>query len=173
MKKVFALVFALFLSVQGGAFAESIKTTCWFPEVNQKLEDVAPYPQAPKDMVRHAIYLEEKENEGDYRLEIIIGKTLTVDCNQSWFAGGNLTEKTLEGWGYSYYELSEVGPQVQTLIGCPAGSEKEGFVPVNMGDSAFIRYNSKLPVVIYAPKGFEVKYRIWHAEAVSNEAIEK
>lgn len=28
-----------------------------------------------------------------------------------------------------------------------------------------LRYNSKLPIVIYAPKDMEVKYRIWKADS--------
>ena len=32
-----------------------------------------------------------------------------------------------------------------------------------------IRYNSRLPVVVYAPDGYEIRYRIWKA----SEAIEK
>jgi ecotin len=31
------------------------------------------------------------------------------------------------------------------------------------GDGALLRYNSKLPVVVYVPVDFEVHYRIWTA----------
>jgi serine protease inhibitor ecotin len=34
-------------------------------------------------------------------------------------------------------------------------------VSVHAGD---IRYNTRLPVVVYAPEGVEVRYRIWSAE---------
>ena len=40
----------------------------------------------------------------------------------------------------------------------------EGNKSVNtwvMGQSMTIRYNSRLPIVIYAPEGYEVAYRIW------------
>jgi ecotin len=29
------------------------------------------------------------------------------------------------------------------------------------GEPYLIRYNSRLPVVVYAPEGVEVRYRIW------------
>jgi ecotin len=32
------------------------------------------------------------------------------------------------------------------------------------GEPYLIRYNSRLPVVVYAPEGVEVRYRIWRAE---------
>ena len=31
------------------------------------------------------------------------------------------------------------------------------------GEPYFIRYNSRLPIVVYAPEGVEVRYRIWKA----------
>ncbi len=31
------------------------------------------------------------------------------------------------------------------------------------GEGFLLRYNSKLPVVVYVPEGFEVRYRIWQA----------
>ena len=33
------------------------------------------------------------------------------------------------------------------------------------GDPYLIRCNSRLPVVVYAPEGVEVHYRIWAAES--------
>ncbi|MEE4607550.1 MAG: ecotin family protein [Desulfobacteraceae bacterium] len=32
------------------------------------------------------------------------------------------------------------------------------------GEPYLIRYNSSLPVVVYAPEGVAVRYRIWNAE---------
>lgn len=36
------------------------------------------------------------------------------------------------------------------------------FIPLG-GEPYIIRYNSKLPIVIYLPEGAEVRYRIWTA----------
>jgi ecotin len=32
------------------------------------------------------------------------------------------------------------------------------------GEPYLIRYNSRLPVVVYVPEGAEVRYRIWRAD---------
>jgi ecotin len=32
------------------------------------------------------------------------------------------------------------------------------------GDPQLLRYNSRLPLVVYVPEGVEVRYRIWRAE---------
>jgi len=36
------------------------------------------------------------------------------------------------------------------------------------GEPYFIRYNSRLPIVVYVPEGVEVRYRIWEAGAEVN-----
>lgn len=134
-----------------------------------KLEDVAPYPKAGAGFVRQVIHLPEQAQEGDFNVEILAGKTLPVDCNLQRL-GGSLEEKNLEGWGYSYYRLEKVSGPMSTLMGCPDGKTHDEFVPV-VGEGFLLRYNSKLPIVIYVPKDVEVRYRVWSASATINKAI--
>jgi ecotin len=55
-----------------------------------------------------------------------------------------------------------------TLMAAPEGVQKrEQFVP---GTPLIIRYNSRLPVVIYAPKGYDIRYRIWSAGKIAEQA---
>lgn len=126
-----------------------------------KLEDVAPYPKAEAGFVRQVIHLPQQTAEENFKVEVMAGKTLTVDCNRQRL-GGTLEEKNLEGWGYPFYRLEKVSGPMSTLMGCPEGSSRKDFVPV-IGDGFMLRYNSKLPIVIYAPKDIEVRYRVWSA----------
>ena len=126
-----------------------------------KLEDVAPYPKAEDGFVRQVIHLPKQAHEENFKVEILAGKTLSVDCNRQRL-GGTLEEKTLEGWGYSYYRLDKVSGPASTLMACPECKSKKDFVPV-IGEGFVLRYNSKLPIVIYAPKDVEVRYRLWSA----------
>lgn len=125
------------------------------------LKDVAPYPEAEKGFTRQVIHLPAQADESAYKLEILAGKTLQVDCNRQRL-GGSLEERTLDGWGYSYYRLDKVSGPASTLMACPDGKHTEAFVPV-VGEGFMLRYNSKLPVVVYVPKDAEVRYRIWSA----------
>jgi len=125
------------------------------------LKDVAPYPEAEKGFTRQVIHLPAQADESAYKLEILAGKTLQVDCNRQRL-GGSLEERTLDGWGYSYYRLDQVSGPASTLMACPDGKHTEAFVPV-VGEGFMLRYNSKLPVVVYVPKDIEVRYRIWSA----------
>ncbi len=131
-------------------------------------EALKPYPAAAAGYQRHVIELPVQANEAEHKVELIAGKTLEVDCNQQRL-GGQWQEKTVEGWGYNYYELGQVGPAMSTLMACPDNSRKQAFVPVG-GEPLLVRYNSKLPLVIYAPADVQVRYRIWSAAADSTAA---
>lgn len=128
----------------------------------EDLEKIAPYPKAESGMTRHVIQLANQQNEDDFMVELVIGKTIKADCNNQWFMG-ELDEKNLEGWGYSYYKLDEVKGPASTLMGCSEPA-KDRFVSTQLGDDAFVRYNSKLPIVVYAPSDMQVKYRIWSTD---------
>ncbi|MGE8150008.1 serine protease inhibitor ecotin [Pseudomonas vancouverensis] len=136
-----------------------------------KLEDVAPYPKADSGFTRQVIRLAPQTREDDFQVEVIAGKTLKVDCNRQRL-GGILEEKNLEGWGYPFYRLEKVIGPMSTLMACPDGKSKQDFVPV-VGDGFMLRYNSKLPIVLYVPKDVEVRYRIWSASASVEKAVQE
>jgi len=90
----------------------------------------------------------------------IVGQSVELDSENQYFFGGAITTHTAEGWGFPYYQLTEAGPLAGTRMAIPPGAPKVArFVQVR-GEFGLIRYNSKIPVV-YVPKGFEVKYRVW------------
>jgi ecotin len=136
----------------------------------QPLEKVAPYPQADKGMKRQVIQLPVQQDEANFKVELLIGKTLEVDCNQHRL-GGQLESKTLEGWGYDYYVFDKVTSPVSTMMACPDGKKEKKFVTAYLGDNSLLRYNSKLPIVVYTPENVEVKYRVWKADENIGQAV--
>ena len=130
------------------------------------------FPEAPEGMVRYVILLPEKsrDEEGNFQVELIVGKTIMTDgVNRYWF-GGSLKDKTAEGWGFSYYELAKFSPPASTRMGARRGHPKEEkFVTI---PRKLIGYNSRVPVVVYVPEGGEVRYRIWSASETTEVAKE-
>ena len=130
--------------------------------VGGEADELKPYPAAKEGFERMVFRVPAVDNEADRKVEIVVGKTLLVDCNQTWY-GGSLEERVAEGWGYPYWVLAKVGGPASTMMACPPDeARREAFVAVR-GEGFLLRYNSKLPVVVYVPKGFEVRYRIWAA----------
>lgn len=133
------------------------------------VEKIAPFPKAENGFSRQVIHLAPQPREDDFQVEILAGKTLTVDCNRQRL-GGMLEEKNLEGWGYPFYRLEKVIGPMSTLMACPDAKSKQDFVPV-VGDGFMLRYNSKLPIVLYVPKDIEVRYRVWSASSTVEKAV--
>ncbi len=128
----------------------------------KKLTEVAPYPAPQKNSNRHVIWLPQKQDESLYQVQVVATKSGKKDCNNTWY-GAELDDKTLEGWGYNYYVINDIKGPMSTLMACPGGKAVQADIPVRLDDSK-IRYNSKLPIVVYAPKDVKVSYRIWSAD---------
>jgi ecotin len=134
--------------------------------------DLKPYPAAEAGQQRMVFAVPAVEIENDRKVEILVGRTLSVDCNTAWFIG-TLEERIAEGWGYPYYVVQEAGGPASTMMACPPGEERtEAFVQVR-GEGFLRRYNSKLPMVVYVPDDFQVRYRIWRAGEEIGEAEPK
>ena len=92
---------------------------------------------------------------------MIVGKTVDVDERNRYFFAGRVEEETIKGWGFPRYVVSPLGPMAGTLMAIdPDAPKVRRFVALG-GERYLIRYNSRLPVVVYAPAGVEVRYRIW------------
>ncbi len=131
---------------------------------------VAPFPKAEKGMKRQVIQLPQQQDESALKVELMIGQTLEVDCNHHRL-GGELESKTTEGWGYDYYVFEKLSGPVSTMMACPDGKKEKKFVTAGLGDDGMLRYNSKLPIVVYTPSNVDVKYRIWRADETIGNAV--
>ena len=126
----------------------------------EAIEAIKVFPKAKNGMQRYVIYLQPQTNESDSKIELLVGKTMLIDCNGHRLIG-DFKEVNIEGWGYKYYEYQSSGNVVSTKMGCPE-PKHQSFVS---GDTKITHYNSRLPIVVYVPNDFEVRYKIWETKS--------
>ena len=127
-------------------------------------DDMKAFAPAEKGMVRYVLQLPKQDDESAFKVELIVGKTVRVDAGNRYFFGGKIEAEVIPGWGYTRYLVRELGSMAGTLMAVDPDAPKVArFVAVG-GEPYLIRYNSRLPVVVYVPEGVEVRYRVWSAE---------
>jgi len=108
----------------------------------------------------------QQQDEYAFRVELVIGKTIKTDAANRYFFGGTLETESIPGWGFERYILRQLGPLAGTLMAVdPAAPQVERFIGLG-GEARLLRYNSRLPLVVYVPDGVEVRYRLWRADAI-------
>lgn len=127
-----------------------------------------PKPEEGKERFVIVLPHKDREEEDRFKVELIAGKWMMTDGINLMRLGTSIEPRTLEGWGYTYYQVTGKDLALSTLMAAPDGHpQEERFVS---GKTLLIRYNSRLPVVVYAPRGYEVRYRIWEASEETQTA---
>ena len=142
------------------ALALTLATTMTLAADNMKA-----FPPADEGMARYVINLPEQADETAWRVELLVGKTVQTDAANRYFFAGTLEIETIEGWGFDRHMLRQLGPMAGTLMAVdPDAPKVERFITLG-GEPQLLRYNSRLPLVVYVPGGVEVRYRFWRADA--------
>lgn len=148
MKKIASLLFMLCFGSSFAFAADNLKA----------------FPAAEAGMTRHVINLPAQADEADFRVELSIGKTVKTDAANRYFFGGQLETESIPGWGFDRYVLRQLGPMAGTLMAVnPAEPKVDRFITLG-GEPRLLRYNSRLPLVVYVPSDVEVRHRIWRAQ---------
>jgi ecotin len=139
---------------------------------DEAVRNLKAFPPAEPGMKRLVIYVPPKEVEEDFRVQLLVGKTVSTDGVNRQFFGGQLETETIEGWGFDRHILRQLGPMAGTLMAPPPGAEPvERFVTLG-GEPKLLRYNSRLPLVVYVPADVEVRWRVWRADTETEAAKE-
>jgi ecotin len=140
------------------------------PYAAQAADNMKAFPPAEAGMVRFVIQVPKMDDEFAFKVELIVGKTVEVEPRNKYFFGGTVSEEVIQGWGFTRYVLKELGPMAGTLMAIDPNEPKvKRFIAVG-NEPNLLRYNSLLPIVVYVPKGVEVRYRIWSAGAEQKAA---
>ena len=135
-------------------------------------DNMKAFQPADEGQTRHVLPLPKLDDESAAKVELIIGKTVKVDSVNRHFFGGKIEAVNIQGWGFTRYVVEKLGPMAGTRMAPPPGAPLvDRFVKLG-GPPYLIRYNSKLPVVVYVPKGTEVRYRIWRGDGEGTKVKE-
>lgn len=129
-----------------------------------KSEYIDAFPKTASGMERYVLNLPEQQNESILKVELVIGKNVKIDKDNNYFFTGKIDKEIVKGWGFTYYKLDSLGALAGTLMAeNPNSSRVEQFISLG-GEPFLIRYNSKIPIVVYVPEGAMVKYRVWSTD---------
>jgi ecotin len=135
-------------------------------------DNMKAFPPADEGMSRMVLQLPERADETLFKVEVLVGKSVLTDGQNRYFFAGKLEEETIQGWGFTRYLVRDLGPMAGTKMAVDPNAPKVSrFVSLG-GEPYLVRYNSRLPIVVYVPNGAEVRYRLWKAEP-ETKAIEK
>jgi len=130
-------------------------------------DNMKAFPPPENGMVRYVLQLPQQDDESAFKVELIVGKKVQVDEKNQYFFGGNIQEETIKGWGFPRYVVKELGPMAGTLMAVDPNAPKVNRFITLGGEPFLVRYNSRLPIVVYVPEDVEVRYRIWSADSAS------
>lgn len=134
--------------------------------------NLQPYPPAGPGERRWVIAVDATPASApDKRVELLVGRTLLVDCNRHLLQG-SVAEEGVPGWGYTLYRVKGGSPMVSTRMACPPGEpRRREFVGLG-GPPTLVPVNPRLPIVVFAPQNLEVRWRLWRAEPRQRRATE-
>ncbi|MFZ0436085.1 MAG: ecotin family protein [Chthoniobacterales bacterium] len=133
-------------------------------------KELKAFPPAGEGMRRFVIMLPPRKDEELLKVQLLVGKTVKLDPQNRYCFGGKLETETITGWGYDRYVLKSLGPMAGTFMAVEPNEPKvDRFITLG-GETQLIRYNSRLPLVVYVPQGVEVRYRIWRGDTLLQSA---
>ena len=112
-------------------------------------------------------------NPLDWRIQLIVGKEVELDCNVKRLSGPSLLMQRLpKASGKALFEVSGPVLVLSTRMACNPDQVK-GKSFLSLGKQPYlIPYNASWPVVVDLPEGVVLRWRVWKAETKQQEAVQ-
>lgn len=136
-------------------------STLAFAQSTNMRQDLSMFPKPEEGYKQMVIDVPHSENDDKKKIEFSVGKMMEVDGCNTFFLAGELEQKDLDGWGYNYYVFKTDGTVGGTRMGCPDMPNRHLFVSAQ---PEMVRYNGRMPIVIYVPTDYDVQFKIYKAE---------
>lgn len=101
----------------------------------------------------------------DWRIQLIVGQTVRLDCNTKRLSGSGMTMRMLpKASGKALFEVKAPVAVISTKMACPDDQPtRTSFL--SLGKQPYlVPYNASWPIVVDLPVGTELRWRVWKAE---------
>ena len=101
----------------------------------------------------------------DWRIQLIVGQTVMLDCNAQRLTGSGMTMRLLpKATGKALFEVNGPVAVISTKMACPDDqSTRQSFL--SLGKQPYlVPYNASWPIVVDLPETLQLRWRIWKAE---------
>lgn len=127
------------------------------------------FPEPEKGFKKLIIEVPHSENNENKKIEFSVGKWMDVDACNLHNLTGTLHKKDLKGWGFDYFVFETNGAVNSTNMGCGDKTTRNLFVSAA---PQLVPYNGRLPIVIYVPTEYDVKFKIFTSDGDQYQAAE-
>ena len=108
----------------------------------------------------------------DWRIQLIVGQTVTLDCNTKRLSGSGMTMRMLpKASGKALFEVKGPVAVISTKMACPdAQPTRTSFL--SLGKQPYlVPYNASWPIVVDLPENVQLRWRVWKAETRQQNAV--
>jgi ecotin len=130
----------------------------------QVKSNVNGYPKPDSKSVQKVITLAPIADEDSHYVEIMVGKKTTTDACNTYVLQGELKVDYAQDSHNHFYKFTTDGTIMSSAVGC---LDTKTFEKVAYAQSENVKYDSKNPIVVYVPKGYEVDYKIWSSSKIN------
>ena len=100
----------------------------------------------------------------DWRLQLIVGQMVLLDCNRQSFNGRWQRLNPEAEQGPLQHRVTAVGPLASTRMACPPDQPRRRvFLPM-VAEPLLLPYSVSRPIVVDAPAPLELRWRLWKPE---------
>ena len=108
----------------------------------------------------------------DWRIQLIVGQTVTLDCNTKRLSGTGMTMRMLpKASGKALFEVKGPVAVISTKMACPDDQPtRTSFL--SLGKQPYlVPYNGSWPIVVDLPEKVQLRWRVWKAETRQQNAV--
>ena len=108
----------------------------------------------------------------DWRIQLIVGQTVTLDCNTKRLSGSGMTMRMLpKSSGKALFEVKGPVAVISTKMACADNqSSRSSFL--SLGKQPYlVPYNASWPIVVDLPETLQLRWRVWKAETRQQNAV--